>query len=98
MLRLACMPLHMHRCIAGTTREQMFPRQSKLFGSCLIAVRISLSINTIVLPNSAIDCMALSSPAFDYTALECGPRLKRFKSDLEDAIKGAFHTVLAGNP
>jgi hypothetical protein len=48
--------------------------------------------------NFAIHCMALASPAFDYTALECGPRLKRFKSDLEDAIKGALCTFLADDP
>jgi hypothetical protein len=43
-------------------------------------------------PISAFYCMAGSAAAFDYTALECGPRLKRFKSDLDDAIKGAITT------
>jgi hypothetical protein len=43
-------------------------------------------------PISAHYCMAGSAAAFDYTALECGPRLKRFKSDLEDAIKCAIAT------
>jgi hypothetical protein len=32
-------------------------------------------------------------PSFDHSALECAPRLKFFKSEWDDAIKGAFVRV-----